>query len=120
MIVAVPAIEPAIKEMVTTPLDSGVVTVAVVPPLEKVPRDVVKVTLVPVGTEEPALFNNVAVIAEELIPSAAKVDGLAARDMLEVASIADILALPLELVLSSPQETNSKRQKIKRQLNRLF
>jgi hypothetical protein len=115
VIIAVPAIVPAIKDIVTVPSEPGVVTVAVVVPLEKVPRVVVNATDVPLGTALPEAFFNVAVTAAELVPSADKVDGLAASDILAAVSEDDVVLS--SLTLSFPQETRSaKTQPIKKEI----
>jgi len=75
--VAAPAVVPAIKETVTIPVSSAVVTLA----LDKVPSVVVKFTVVPAGTGFPLASLTVAVIALELEPSAGMLVGDAVRVM---------------------------------------
>ncbi len=81
VIFAVPGVVPAIKEAVTTPVASGVVTVMVVVLLLKVPKVVVKVRAVPFATALPAASFNVAVIALELESSAGMLVGEAAKSI---------------------------------------
>ena len=76
VIVAVPGVVPAIKDTITMPVSSDVETEMLVLP-EKLPRSVVNVTDVPTGTGLPVLSNKVAVIIEELDPSAGMLVGLA-------------------------------------------
>ena len=68
---------PAIKETVTVPVSSVVVTLV----LDKVPSVVEKVTVVPAGTGFPLASLTVAVIALELEPSAGMLVGEAIRVM---------------------------------------
>ena len=82
--VADPAVVPAIKETDTIPVASGVATVYVVPPLLNLPRFVVNVTDVPGVTGAPPLSLRVAVMVEELVPSAGMLVGLAVRLMVWV------------------------------------
>ena len=83
--VATPAVLAEINETETTPVASGVVTVTLVPPPLNVPRSVVKVTLVPGWTGALALSLKVAVMVEELLPSAGILVGSAASVMLTTA-----------------------------------
>ena len=76
-----PGVVAETRETDTTPVSVGVITVSVCAPFEKVPRLVVKVTEVPLGTAAPLLYVTVAVMAEELVPSAGMVMGFATRVM---------------------------------------
>jgi len=75
--VADPAVVLEVKDTVTTPVSSGVVTLV----LESVPRVVEKVTAVPLTTALPAESFSVAVIALELVPLAGMLVGLAVSVM---------------------------------------
>ena len=75
--VADPAAVPAINETDTIPVSSTVVTLV----LDKVPRVVEKVTVVPTGTGFPVVSLTVAVITLELEPSAGMLVGDAVRAM---------------------------------------
>ena len=72
-----PGVVPAIRETDTIPVSSAVVTLV----LDKVPRVVEKVTVVPAGTGFPLASLTVAVIALELEPSAGMLVGEADRVM---------------------------------------
>ena len=67
--VTIAGVVPAIKDTVTTPVSSDVHPEEVIPP-GKLPKFVVNVTKVPAETGLWALSYNVAVIVEELNPSA--------------------------------------------------
>ena len=81
VMMAVPAVVPAISETVTTPESSGVVTDdgVIVVPVGGFTK--AKVTAVPLATGWPVLSRIVAVMAEELVPSAGMESGLATRVM---------------------------------------
>ena len=81
VILADPAVVPAMRETDTVPVSSGVMTVYVCVALLKVPREVVKVTEVPLGTAAPLLYFMVAVMILELAPSAGMLVGSVFRVM---------------------------------------
>ena len=71
-----------VKETATTPVELGVDVVTVLVPLSaKVPALVTNVTDVPAGTGSPELSLIIAMMPDELIPSAAILAGLAVRVM---------------------------------------
>lgn len=68
--VAVPGVRPAISVAVAVPFSSMVVVSNVFLLFEKTARDVVNVTEVPIATGVPFLSFKIAVMTDELIPSA--------------------------------------------------
>ena len=90
------------RETVAMPVSSSVDTVMVWFPLEKVPRVVEKVTVVPTGTGFPVVSVTVAVITLELEPSAGMLVGDAVRVMDPTPPIKETVTdwdTPLELAV---------------------